>query len=139
MLIKSQKFQRLAETLLRVRQMVEGEGGETLEGARERLDEAREGLDEALQAVGVDLAVARLVDPETLARTLEGDAGKLWGVAESLYLDGVLARAEGRGERAGDRLRKARVLFGRLEAGLELPEVAASPEERLREIDERLR
>lgn len=130
MLIKSQKFQRMAETLLRVQQMVESEGGEVLR--------ARQDLEDALQGVGVDMAVARLVDPETLARSLAGDAGKLWGVAEALYLDGVLAEAEGRDGEARERLRKSRVLFRRLEGGLDLPEGATPPGVRLEEIGERL-
>ena len=67
MLMRSQKFQRMAEILLRVQRMAEAGGGE--------VRRAREGLEEALERVGVSLAVARLMDPETLVRTLGGDAG----------------------------------------------------------------
>lgn len=130
MLIRSKKFQQMAEKLQRVAASVEREGGETVE--------LRGRLEEALQAVGVDVDAARLLDAETLARALASDAGKLWSVAEALYLEGLLARAEGDEERAEARLGKAGVLFSHLEAGLDLPEAAASPEDRLREIERRL-
>lgn len=127
MLIRSRKFQRMAETLLRVQRMTEAGGGEVLR--------TREELEDALERVGVSMTVARLMDPEALAHTLGGDAGKLWGVAEALYLDALLAEAEGRSERAAGSLRRAAVLFRRLEPGLDLPDGAVPPEERLREIE----
>lgn len=130
MLIRSQKFQRMAEKLARVERMTEREGGER--------EELRKPLEEALRGVGVELATARLMDRETLARALEGDPARLWGVAEALYLDGVLAGAEGDEPRAEARLRKALALYGRLEPGLELPDEAAAPAERIEEIEARL-
>lgn len=130
MLIRSKKFQQMAEKLQRVQEAMEREGGEALR--------VRERLEEALQAVGVDMDVARLLDSASLVHALEADAGKLWGVAEALYLEALVAESVGQEDRVRDRLRKARVLFGRLEPGLDLPEAAASPEERLREIEARL-
>lgn len=124
---KAQKFQQMAEVLSRIQRMIEREGGEP--------SEVRERLAGVLVQLGVDLEVARLLDPETLAETLAGDVGKLWGVAEVLYLDAHLALAEERASEARVWLEKARRLYERVEPGLELPEGSAAPEARLRRID----
>lgn len=130
MLIRSKKFQQMAEKLQRVQASMEREGGETLE--------LRGRLEEALQAVGVDVEATRLLDAGTLARALASDPGKLWGVAEATYLEGRLAGSEGDRERARSRLRKAAVLFRALDPGVGLPDAAARPDERVRQIEARL-
>lgn len=130
MLLKAQKFQRMAEALLRVQQMAESGGGDPVR--------ARRHLERGLEEMGVDLEVVRLLDSGTLADSLASEPGKLWGAAEALHLEGLLAAAEGRRGEADERFRKARQLFTRLEANLELPEGTVSPDERLREIGMRL-
>lgn len=130
MLIRSKKFQQMAEKLQRVQASLERAGGEVVD--------LRDRIEEALESAGVDVDAARLLDAGTLARALGSDVGKLWGVAEAMYLEGLVADAEGDRPRAEVRLRKARALFDRLETGLDLPDAAAEPGERLREIEARL-
>lgn len=126
-LSRAREFERLAEVLARVQRMIESEGG-----APARV---REALEEAVGLLGVDLDVVRLLDLDTLSGSLVGDPGRLWGVAEVLYVEGVLAVEEGRPEVAEDRLRRARMLYARLEPGLEVPEGMTRPEARRRRID----
>lgn len=130
MLLKAQKFQRMAEALLRVQQMTESKGADPVR--------ARRHLEKGLEELGVDLEVVRLLDAGTLADSLAGDPGKLWGAAEALYLEGLLAVAEDRRTEARERFRKARRLFARLEGDLELPEETVPPGKRLRDIETRL-
>lgn len=130
-LSKAQKYERIARVLERIQGMIESEGGEPAE--------ARRGLEDVLGRIGVDLEVALVLDAATLGDTLAaGGAGKLWSVAEVLYLQGRMELAENRPEEAVLRLRKARGLFERLDETSELPEGAASPHRRRREIDDLL-
>jgi hypothetical protein len=129
---KAQKFQRLAELEARVQKAIEeaGAGG---------LDWAEEALADAAGMAGFDLEVARVLDAGSLATVLgagrEESAGRVWLAAETLFLDGVVARAEGRDGDARDRLGKARRLYGTLPPELHLPEVAVRPGERVERID----
>lgn len=130
-LSRAQKFERIARILERIQAMIESEGGEPAEARRE--------LEDVLRRIGVDLEVALLLDAATLADTLAaGGAGKLWSVAEVLYLRGVAERAHGREEESVLCLDKARRLFERLEETAELPEAATPPGRRRRQIDELL-
>jgi hypothetical protein len=130
MLLRAQKFQRMAEALLRVQQMAESKGADPVR--------ARRHLEKGLEELGVDLEVVRLLDAGTLVESLAGDPGKLWGAAEALYLEGLLAAAEDHRTEARERFRKARRLFARLTGDLELPEDMVPLGERLREIGTRL-
>jgi hypothetical protein len=129
---KAQKFQRLAELEARVQKAIEeaGAGG---------LDWAEEALADAAGMAGFDLEVARVLDAGSLATVLgagrEESAGRVWLAAETLFLDGVVARAEGREDDARDRLGKARRLYRTLGPELHLPEMAARPGERVERID----
>lgn len=132
---KAQKFQRLAELEARVQKAIEeaGAGG---------LDWAEEELADAAGMAGFDLEVARVLDGPSLETVLaagsEGSSGRVWLAAETLFIDGVVALAEGREGDARDRLEKARLLYGTLEPDVHLPRVAARPEERLARIREML-
>lgn len=126
-MITAREFARLAGLLGRIEGLIEARGGDPAA--------VREKLAEAVERVGVDLDVVCLLEPDTVAAILApGGAGKLWGVAEVLYLEGILALAEEREPEAADRLERARRLYEHLEAGLDLPEGIPSPEERLRQI-----
>lgn len=129
---KAEKLQRLADILRRVQEAVEAEGGE--------LVRAREELDEVGRRAGLDLEVARVTDAATLEGVLavggEGSSGRRWIAAEALFLDGLLAWAEGRDADALDRLEKARRLYRSLGEGLDLPEDATPPAARIRRADE---
>lgn len=127
-LSRARKYERIARILERIQRLIEAEGGEPAEARRE--------LEETLRRIGVDLEVALLLDAATLADTLAaGGAGKLWSVAETLFLQGLVERADGHAEEAVLRLRKARRLFERLDETSELPKGTASPGRRRREID----
>ncbi len=131
---KAQQMQQLAELLLELERSLEREGGEPPHELVQRLDvEARN--------TGIPLDLLRLSHPDTLEEILapggSGDPGRMWGAAELLYLDGLLALAEGDSDQAADRLGKAERLYRRVEPGLELPEGAVPLEERraaLREL-----
>ncbi len=130
-LSRAQKYERIARVLERIQGLIESEGGEPAEALRE--------LEDVLRRIGVDLEVALVLDVATLADTLAaGGAGKLWSVAEVLYLQGLVELAEARPEEAVLRLEKARWLFERLDETSELPEGAPSPDRRRREIDDLL-
>jgi len=89
---------------------------------------------------GMDLELARAASPDTLrmlvAPTGEIEPGRCWLLAETLFLDGLQARATGDEERAADSFGKARMLFSLLAPMgaflVGFPEAA----ERMREIDE---
>lgn len=133
-LIKAQKLQRLAEKLGEIEAQLDREGGE--------LTEVRRGLEEAAARTGVELETVRRLDAATLEMTLSpggrADPGRFWAVAEVLYLDALRARARDDDAAAARRLEKARRLFGRVGDGLELPDGARPPEERIEEIDDLL-
>lgn len=133
-ILKAKRLQRLARKLARLEASLEAEGGE--------LRQVREGLEEAAAAVGVDLETVRRLDADTLAGALApGDApapGRLWVAAEVLFLDGLVARADGRREASRRRLARARALYRKIGGGLDLPEGAAAPGARLHRIEELL-
>lgn len=130
--LNAQQLQRLAEVHLRVERLQEREGGDA--------SRVREELEDVASRVRVNLDVVRLLDPPSLVEILspgEGtSSGRLWAAAELLFLDGIVARAEGREAEAEGRLAKARFLYRRLGAGFEVPEEMPAPDARLRRIDE---
>ncbi len=134
-LFHTDKFQRLAELEARVQKAIEeaGAGG---------LDWAEDELARVAGTAGFDLAAARLLDADSLEAVLgageEADPGRLWLAAEALRVDGVVAAAEGRDDDARDRLEKALRLYRRVPEGVRLPDAAATREDRLREVGERL-
>lgn len=131
-LLKAQRLQQLAEKLRQIENRLERAGGE--------LTEVREGLEEAAARTGVDLETVRALDGRTLEITLSPggrpDPGRFWAVAEVLYLDGLQAHARGHGAATERRLEKARRLYEAGAGGLDLPDDAASPDDRLRRIEE---
>lgn len=147
-ILSSQRMQRLAEKLQLVERSVE-RGGSEVEGLREEGSgetpsrgeghEFEEDLTSASARVGVDLHTVRRMDAETLARMLSrgagGGGGRLWAAAEILFVDGLTARARGESTVARARWEKAAFLYRRLGAGLELPEGATPPEERVERIE----
>ncbi|MBT8395388.1 MAG: hypothetical protein HKO65_04635 [Gemmatimonadetes bacterium] len=82
-------------------------------GAAEGEVETR--LQEVSQQGGLALDLARAATPDTIrlliAPTGEIEPGGCWLLAETLYLDGLHARAIGEADRALDSLAKARMLF----------------------------
>lgn len=126
---KAQKLQRLADLLQRVQGEIERAGGES----ESRVEE---GLAEAAGRAGLDLEVARIADLPTLERVLASSPGKCWVVAEVLFLDGLRARSRGRSDEARALLEKARALYGHVGEGIDLPDGAPSPGERMRRIEE---
>ncbi len=125
--LNAQQLQRLAESLLRLERLLEAQGGDP--------PVIREGLEEAAHRMAVHLEVVRLADAGTLLSmhgpASGGDPGKLWAIAELLFLDGLVCRAEGRDDEARTRVRTALELFPHIHADLELPPVAPSPEARI--------
>lgn len=100
-------------------------------------EELRHELQTAARSIGVDLEVARAVDPETLLMLIGStDVTRRWFFAEALLLEGLDAKEAGRGDDAADLLLRSRMLFESLGAFSEpsLPDVAT----RLEEIDEAL-
>lgn len=77
--------------------------------------ELREELNAVAQRTGLDFALARRVEPETLmllvAPTGELEPGRCWLLAELFYLDGLQAVEEGRTEDASESLDRARRLY----------------------------
>lgn len=133
-LLKAQRLQRLAEKLGRIESRLARASGD--------VEETEAELEEAAARTGVELEALRRLDGATLERALSPggrpDPGRFWAVAELLYLDAARARAAGEEAAAGRSLRKARRLYRRAEGGIDLPEGAAPPGERLEAIDERL-
>ena len=86
---------------------------------------------------GLDLAVARSLDPDMLlmwlAPTGQPDSAKLWLLAELLYLEGLDAKVSSAGEWRGD-LERARALLVRLPPGWRPGEAFAPAGERAEEI-----
>ena len=91
---------------------------------------------------GLDLDLARHLDPETLvmwlAPTGEVDEAKFWLLGELLYLEGLAAQA--RGEAGGGRADMARALavFAKLPAAWRPAADLASAGERRQELADRL-
>lgn len=130
-LLKAQRLQQLARKLGEIEERLERGGGQ--------LPGVVEGLEEASARAGVELETARRLDADTLCRVLspggDPDPGRLWAVAEVLYLHGLTARAQG-DEAAECRLEKARRLFARVRDLPGLPEGAPAPEERIATISD---
>lgn len=129
----TRRFQQLAELLQRIQGEIEGEGGELAATVEE-------GLDAAAREAGLDLQVARLIDAATLEALLTGgahpDEGRVWAVAEVLYLDGLRARKQGMEDDSRRLLEKAAVLYGHVGDDLALPAGSPGPGERLLRIRE---
>ena len=127
--LNAQQLQRLAESLLRLERLLEAQGGDP--------PEIREGLEEAAHRMAVHLEVVRLADPDTLLGMhgpgSGGDPAKLWAMAELLFLDGLVCRAEGNHHEALARIETALALFPEVDPGLDLPESAPAPAERIRQ------
>ena len=126
-LFNQDKFARLAELEARVQKAIEEAGGAGLDWAEDELG----GL---AGSAGFDLVGARILDAATLDALLgvgteDADPGRLWLAAESLFLDGLVARAEGRVAEAADRFEKARRLYAGLGPDAHLPREAASSAE----------
>jgi 3-oxoadipate enol-lactonase len=99
-------------------------------------------LRNAAARAGLDLDVARLATPDTLALLVapngEVEPARCWLYAESLYLDGLSAELAGQRDHAWESYHKARLLYSMVKPwGGQLvgwPEAA----ERMAEIDRRL-
>ena len=132
---KAQQMQQLARLLMRLETLLERVGGDASH-------ELEESLEDAAERTGVHLEILRLAGPETIEEVLApgggGDPGKVWGAAEVLFLDGLLAHAQGRAVEARDRLEKAHRLYLLLEPDLELPDEAVPPAQRIRSLRELL-
>jgi hypothetical protein len=83
-------------------------------------EQARAEIHEIAQESGLDLDVARQLDPGMLLMWLapgdDVDEGKLWLMGELLYLEGLDARETGSGDGGRGDLERALALFGRLPA-----------------------
>jgi len=117
------EIERLGYLLARLRDRILG-----------RIASAEE-LHGAARSLGVDLDMARTVDPETLVLMIGAtDVTRRWFFAEALYLEGLDALYDDRAADASDLLLRARMLFesldGQVAAGA-IPDLPA----RLDEID----
>lgn len=95
-------------------------------------------LSEIAQQAGLDLALARQLDPATLvlwlAPTDDVDEPKLWLMAELLYLEGLAARSARRGEEARRDFLRALALCSRLPTGWRPADDLATAGERTAEL-----
>lgn len=105
--------------------------------------EVRAQLHETLQQVGFDIEIALVADADTLIRmvapTGEVEPGRMWLIAEAMYVEGLDAALDGRETEARFTLEKALRLFQMFDASA--PVVSGFPEarERIEEIEDRLR
>ena len=123
------EIERIGFLLARLRDRIRGRLGSS--------EELRQELQAAARSLGVDLEIARAVDPETLVLLIGStDVTRRWFFAESLLLEGLDAKDAGRADDAADLLLRSRMLFESLRAFSEpsLPDVDA----RLAEIDAEL-
>ena len=94
-------------------------------------------IQEIAQAAGLDLGIARSLDPATLLMWLapsgEPDPGRVWLMAELLYLEGVLAKGDGAPMWRGD-LERALAILDRLPPEWRPGDQFASAAERADEI-----
>ena len=129
--MNAQKLQRLAEMLQEMERRQEAGGGEA--------HLVEEGLEEVAVRIGVDREILKLATPETLLHVLSpgagGDPGKLWVVAEILYLEHCRALARGDREEARAAGEKALLLYREVGGDLEIPDPAPSPEARIQDLD----
>lgn len=145
-ILSSQRMQRLAAKLQQVEEGVERAGGELEDVKEEAADDrgrpeaaVEDELAEIAARAGVELSTARRMDGATLSRALSrgpgGGGGRLWTAAEVLFVDGLAARARGERRVARSRWEKSAYLYRQLDEGLDLPEDATPPEERLERIE----
>jgi len=100
--------------------------GRVLRELRDRLmqrqltnDDLRAQIHEIAREAGLDLALARRLDVQTLVTWIapvpgQGDGDRIWLMAELLYVEGMAARAAGDARQADGDLRRALALFERL-------------------------
>ena len=104
--------------------------------------EARAEIHEMARSAGLDLDVARQLDPPTLLLWLapgdDVDEPKLWLMAELLYLEGLHAHEAGEPCVGQSDLSRALAVFGRLTATFRPHEDLPSAGERVEEIRQRL-
>ena len=100
--------------------------------------EARAEIGEIARTAGLDLDVARQLDPATLVLWLapgdDVDEAKLWLMGELLYLEGLHAEADGDAAAAGAALDRAQAVFARLPASWRPHDELAAAGERVTEI-----
>jgi hypothetical protein len=103
-------------------------------------DQALADIHEMARSSGLDLDVARQLDPQTLLLWLapgdDVDEPKLWLMAELLYLEGLHAQAAGEPGAGRADLTRALAVFGRLPAGWRPHADLPSAGERVDEIRE---
>lgn len=96
-------------------------------------------IHEIAQQAGLDLEIARRLDPQMLLMWLsptgEVDEPKFWLMAELLYLEGIDAREAGSGDGGRADLARASAVFARLPADWKPSAELASAGERRVEID----
>lgn len=128
-------IEQAGAVLIRLRNMILGRSSSATEVDRQ--------LRLAAGFVGLDLGIARVATPDTLAMmvapTGELDPTRCWFLAEMLYLDGLQAELNGRAGAAWVSYDKALRLFSMVEPGGAF--LAGFPEaaERKQEIEQRLR
>ena len=105
-------------------------------------EQARVEIHEMASMAGLDLDVARQLDPATLLVWLapgdDVDEPKLWLMGELLYLEGLRAGSLGEPGGGRDDVARARAVFARLPAGFRPHADLPSAAERLHDIDERV-
>ena len=98
-------------------------------------------IQEIAQAAGLDLRIARSLDPGMLLMWLlpsgEADPGRLWLMAELLYLEGLRARSEGEQTWRGD-FERSLTILGSLAPDWRPADGLASAGERALEIQSSL-
>ena len=102
------------------------------------VEDLRREIHEIAQQAGLDLTLARQLDPQMLlmwlAPTGEIDEPKFWLMAELLYLEGMDAREAARDDRGAADLARAHAIFALLPADWRPAEGLASAAERCAEI-----
>ena len=103
------------------------------------VEELHREIHEIAQQAGLDLELARQLDPQVLLMWLsptgEVDEPKFWLMAELLYLEGIDARAGGTDDRWRGDLTRAHAIFARLQPDWKPSADLASAGERCAEID----
>jgi hypothetical protein len=87
-------IEQMGVVFARLRQLIQGGSGADLE------------IQQAAKQAGVDLTMARALDPDSLIELLstggEADPTRTWLMAEFLFLDGLAAETAGAGDEALD-------------------------------------
>ena len=126
-------IERFAQALIALRNQLMGKGA----GPAEALPTIREIAADA----GLDLTVARALDPASLlmwlAPTADIDAPRLWLMAELLYLEALRGRSEEGLQWRAD-AERALAIASRLEPGWRPAEGLATPAERVTELRQML-